>query len=93
MRAVLLTNDEFASLNLPTDRPPPRIVLGLEGGVIQGFSTNGSNVEVTIIDYDESFDSVRQSDGAVREAGVYRPQGVIEPEWVNAEIIIEDEAA
>ena len=93
MRAVLLTDDELASLNLPASRPPPRIVVGLQGGVIQGYSTNGAGVELTILDYDEDFDSVRQSDGSVTEAGVYRPHGNVEPEWVNAEIIIEDEAA
>lgn len=90
MKAVLLTEEEVVALRLPAERPGPRIVVALEGGVVQGWSANAEGLCLTIVDYDESFDAVSQPDGGTATAGVYAPRGRVDPAWVDGPILLED---
>ena len=90
MHAILVTDTELATLNLPKDRPPPRIVIGVEGGLAQGYSTNGKGIDVTVLDYDEHDHRVRQADGGSTTAYHYELSGNYEPEWVDSELLIEE---
>ena len=89
MKAVLLTAGEARRLAIPDDRPSPRIVLTMRGGLPTGYAANGDGIELTVIDYDESFDLVTQPDGSMKPAGVYRPKAMIRPTWVNSNVLVD----
>ena len=88
MHAVLLTDEELAALSLPADRPKPRVVIGLEGGLAQGYSANSHGIEVTVLDYDEHDHRVTQPEDEPTTAYAYDLSSSFDPEWVNSEIIL-----
>ena len=90
MHAVLVTKEELARLNLPKERPAPHIVISVEGGLAQGYSTNGHGINVTVLYYDEDDHRVSQADGGETTARHYELCGTFEPFWVNADLVLAD---
>lgn len=75
---------------------PVRVVVGLEGGIVQGASADAP-VELIVLDYDvDSFDDdnppldVPQSDGSISEAYVNEPWIEHDPTWVEAVFAMEE---
>jgi hypothetical protein len=75
------------SLSNPTVyMEPPRVVVGMEGGINQGASAE-IPVEIVTVDYDDEIDdliAVPQPDGTVSEARVYGLAVDVDPTWVDA---------
>jgi len=71
-----------------------RIIVGLEGGIVQGASST-TDVELTVFDYDtdgaEGDDLFVNTDGST--CLVTQPGSVTEPEWVEANLkkLLEEE--
>ncbi len=63
----------------------PRIVCGIEGGIVQGSSSEVP-AEVVIVDYDgdaEDAIAIPQSDGSIASAWVYGNTAECDPAWVE----------